>query len=321
MLSIIIVTYNAKKYLLSCIESVIKDLEKNNIKFEVIVIDNASNDKSKEDVLKLFPQVTYFFNNENQGFSKAFNKGVLNSKGDYILRLDSDTIIYPGSIFAMYKSIKDNPNIGIVVPMLLNDDETIQLSLCRSYPNIQNMLIYSTGIGYFLEKINPNLNFWGKQTLPISQYYQSRRVAFAPGACYFIKREVFDKIGLLDENYFVQFEDTDFCLRAMKCGFHIWYESQARVKHYGGKSSGNIRNQIKNSTKSKIYFFKKHRGTLYLISYSIIQISITFGILPFQYLLHVFTKIFGKPLSGLRKLMLTNIYTSYYIINELKHNK
>jgi len=315
-LSIIIVSFNVKSYLIECIYSVFNAAyEINNMKFEVIVVDNNSSDNTVPVLKKMFNDLVIIENSQNLGFSKAFNKAAKTARGKYILRLDSDTKLLPGSIkFMLEKLVQDkNKEIGLIVPKLLNGDKSLQYSITQKYPTPLNSIYYATGIPFLLEKIMPNYNYWGRQSYPNKAYFHDSFVLSASGACYLYRKELINEIGELDESYLVQFEDTDYCKRIKMNGYKIKFVNNALVIHYGGASNKSIKDQMMKGVPSMKIFFKKYfkyKAILFIIIYIILGPILFFIQITLFYILSLVKLKF----IGLRQLALRNLFTTLYLI-------
>lgn len=250
-LSIIIVNYNAKDFLLKSIKSIYKTIK--NVSFEIFVVDNASFDGVEEVLKQNFPKVNFIQNNQNFGFSKANNQAIRIARGKFILLLNPDTVLTQGAIEAMLSYMEKHPKIGIVGPYLINGYGNTQLSY-----NLSSFLFPATDqvIDYVYERIH-----FVKKTLLLTARIENKKpkeVALVMGACLLTKREVFNMVGLLDENFFMFGEDTDFCYRTKKQGFKIMFLPEAFIIHYGGRSSRFLKHKRLIEAKSYIYYFWKN---------------------------------------------------------------
>jgi GT2 family glycosyltransferase len=243
-LSIVIVNFNTKDLLKQCLTSLISsnifriNSNKNSLKFEnyeIIVVDNGSMDGSKEYLRDLeqkkFRNNSIFlkviFNDQNLGFAKAVNQGIKQTKGDYILLLNSDTVVKPGALLAMINFARTHPLAGVVGGRLLNPDGTIQGS-CYHLPGI-GRAIKEWWLGE--EKISEKYAPKGKEAAEVESVV---------GGSFLIPREVIDKVGLLDERFFMYFEDLDYCRRVRKAGFKVYWVPKAEFIHYHGASGERI---------------------------------------------------------------------------------
>ncbi len=212
--SIIIITYNQYEYTSKCIKSLLKYT---NESFEIVVIDNASKDDSGNKIKKDFPGVHVFCNKENLGFPKAVNQGIVQSKGDYVLILNNDTVVTAGWLERMIEVAESDPKIGIVGP-ISNEVSGLQKDNDAKYETIEEMHKYAAEIS--IKNKGEVFNF--------------PRVAFL---CTLIKREVINEIGGLDERFSPgNYEDDDFCLRAQMGGYKTVIAKDVFIHHYGSKS-------------------------------------------------------------------------------------
>lgn len=229
-LSIIIVSHNTKELLKNCINSVIRNTQ--NIEYEIIVVDNASSDGSIEMLKKEFPRVSIITNRENLGFAKANNKGIKVAKGENILLLNSDTLILGNCLQKILKFAKSTSDAGVIGCKVLNADKTLQYSCYRAPNFLTELLFFTKGI---------IKGFWDPFTLyKYMKYWDHnsiRKVDCVSGAFLFVKRQVLEKIGMLDENFFMYYEDAEFCRRVRKkTDFKVYYYPEAEITHLKGMS-------------------------------------------------------------------------------------
>lgn len=227
-LSIIIVTFNNKDLLESCLNSLFENVS-NTISYEIFVVDNNSQDSTLQLLQEKFPSVKVIDNKENLGFAKANNQAMRNARGRYFLLLNNDTFVLQDSLEKMVKFMDQNKNIGALSPRLLEaDGKTIQLQ------------------GSSLQK-----KIW-LSTKPLP-------VKFISGAAFLIRAQAYQNIGGLDEKFFFYNEDLDWCYRLHKNGWDIYYFPESSVIHYGGKSSRLIKKQtFVEGFKGGLYFCYKH---------------------------------------------------------------
>ena len=250
-LSIIIVSYNTKDLLKNCLDS----LQKFGIKqSEIIVVDNASSDESVAMVKKSFSKVKIITNKKNTGFAVANNQGIKSSKGDYILLLNSDTLVKKGALSNLTSYIDSHPNVGIASPKLLNADGTIQPA-GGALPGLFNLITWFL----FLDHLPYTSEFVDPYHQNQSQFYQKTRLTgWVPGTAMLIRSDVIKKIGVLDEKIFMYAEDIDFCLRAQKAGYDIGLVSNSEVVHLG-QGSGSKEKALTGEISGLIYLDKKHK--------------------------------------------------------------
>lgn len=261
-LSVVIVNYNSGTVLRECLNSIY--VHKPDIRFEIFVVDNDSSDGSAELVGAEFPQVNVIRNHLNFGFSKGCNQGIGKSKGKYILLLNPDTMVESHSLEKMFEFMERCPECGIAGPKIMDPGGSIQLS-CRSFPSFRNALFnrYSLFTKFF-----PNNRFSRDYLLSDWDHSMTREVDWVSGACMMVRRQVFEKIGLLDEKFFMYCEDVDLCYRAKEHGWKVYYLPEASVIHYIGYSSRSIGyRSIIEHHKSMFQFYKKHYSRNFFVDY------------------------------------------------------
>ena len=255
-LSIIIVSYNTEELLKNCLFSI--EANKQGVNLEVFVVDNASADGSSEMVKSEFPWVKLLKNQKNLGFSKANNQAIRESKGEFVLLLNSDTQVKENSLLKLINFGESNSEAGVVGARLLNSDGTIQPSAYH-LPTIRRAIA----------------EFWFGKKGTFEKFAISgnnpQRVEAVVGAAMLISKKTLDKIGLLDERFFMYFEDLDYCRRVSRAGLKIYYLPEAAIVHFHGQSSQKIGSKANQYLveSSKIY----HGVVAYFIISSIIRIS------------------------------------------------
>jgi hypothetical protein len=230
-LSIIIVNWRSKRYLHDCLRSILD--HSTNLRFEIIVIDNASYDGAAEMVAEQFPQVIFLQSAENLGFAKANNRAFESSRGRNVLFLNPDTEVQGPALSLLMSALETQPGAGIVGARLLNSDLSIQTSCVQAFPTILNQVLDLE----FLRRVFPGSSLWGNHAL-ISTQAKPVPVEAVSGACLMIKRDVFLSVGQFTTDYFMYSEDIDLCYKVSQTGWKNYYIGQARVIHHGGRSSG-----------------------------------------------------------------------------------
>jgi hypothetical protein len=201
----------------------------------VIVVDNASEDGSPEMIRREFPAVRLLGNDSNLGFAVGSNRAISESIGRYVLLLNSDTLVMPGTLQTMADFLDVSPDVGVAGCKLLNPDGTVQVSH-HHFPSISwDYLkdVLTLKLFHHIKPLRPAM-----LRLINCQVPEARRpVDWVSGACLMTRKEVFDDIGLLDERFFMFCEEIDWCRRASRAGWRIYYLPDAHVVHYGGQSS------------------------------------------------------------------------------------
>lgn len=244
-LSIIIVNWNTRNLLAACLESIHRHPP--TPAYDVWVVDNGSTDNSVAMVKADYAWVNVIVNTSNVGFARANNQAILASTGDFVLMLNSDTEVQQDSVTFLLNLAAAHPSIGVVGPMLHNNDRSLQPSWAK-FPTLLSELMGT----HVRERRSVQYEVNGMR---------ASEVDWVGGACMLIRRKVFDMVGLLDESMFMYSEETDLCLRSRKAGWQVIYLEDSHVIHLGGGSSGGVNTkQMMLLYQSKIRFFLKHRG-------------------------------------------------------------
>lgn len=277
-LSIIIITKDTKDLLENLFHSIKKDYSLKELPTEIIIIDNNSHDGTEEMIKIFFPEIIYIKNEKNLGFATSANKGFFNSKGDYILFLNSDTLILPDEIVKMVNFMEENKMVGICAPQLLFEDMGLQ----RSFAYIPK-LMFEIVPKSFLELILPK-RYKGKK----SRFETPQDVESLIGAAFMVRRKVFEELGGFDERFFFFLEETDFCVRARRTGFRVVFFPAAKIVHLQGKTISKtwVKGRIEYNI-SLYKFIKKHHSLFYFYIFVIIRfiksfiITVLLAIFPF----------------------------------------
>lgn len=229
-LSIIIVNYKTPALLKLCIKSIQSSIL--NIPYEIIVVDSESQEETQETVREDFSEVSFLAFKENIGYAKGVNAGIKKACGDFLLILNPDVIVSEQAIKKMIEFIKNKPQIGIIGPQLINFNGAIQDS-CYRFVTPKIILYRRTFLGRFpwtKEKVkNYLMKDWDHQSI--------REVDWLLGAALMTSKIALDKVGLIDERFFLYFEDVDWCRRFWRAGFKVVYFPYAKMYHYHQRSS------------------------------------------------------------------------------------
>lgn len=244
-LSVILVNYNDLSHLKECLFS-LSDTVKD-IPFEVIVIDNFSSDGSPEWIRENAPRVRLIANTENEGFARANNLGIQESRGEYVLFLNTDTILQPQAVSILLAKLKSDRTVGAVGPALLTGERTFQVSFGQKVSFLRELF----------QKIvlNPFYRIRLKGKVDI------RRVGWLSAACLLTRKDVLEEVGSFDENFFLYFEDIDLCIRIRHKNYILEYLPRARVFHLGGASTEGLKLFSRYYyRKSQLYYYRKHNS-------------------------------------------------------------
>ena len=266
-LSIVIVSYNTKDVLKECLESIYKTIK--NLSFEVIVVDNASKDQTREEISKLeFPNFKFIQNKENLGFSKANNIGVKETSGRYVLFLNPDVVVHSETLEGMVYFMDKEREAGAATCKVILTNGKIDDASHRGFPTPWNSFTHFSGLAKLFGKIE-HFGGYNLKHLDLSQTHEIDALA---GAFMIVRREAGEEVGWWDEDYFFYGEDLDFCYMLQQKGWKIYYVPEFSVLHYKGVSGGlkKVSKDIttadtetkKRSTKARFdamrIFYKKH---------------------------------------------------------------
>ncbi len=259
-LSIIIVNYNVKEFL----QNLIHSIEKASLHLtkEIIVVDNASDDGSIEFIREKFPQIKLIANKVNLGFGKANNLGLKEAKGKFILLINPDTLIAEDTFDKMIEFFNRKPEAGLAGCKIINPDGTLQLACRRSFPGPWTSFTKVTG----LSSLFPKSKFFAKYNLTYLDENQTYEVDAISGSFMMMRKEVYQKVGGFDEQFFMYGEDLDFCYRVQSAGFKVFYVHTTQIIHYKGEST-----RRSNIDETKLFynamhlFVKKHLSSSFLV--------------------------------------------------------
>lgn len=284
-LSICIVTYNARDYLVECLRSI---YENTHLKFEIIVVDNGSNDGVAEMLGDDFPEITLIQNQGNLGYTRPMNQALRTASGSFLMQLNPDTLILPGSLDCLVRYLEGHPDVGICGPKVLNRDGTLQKPCRRGESRPWAVISYFSG----LHALFPKSKFFGGYLMNYMGEDETHEVAGVSGSCMLIRRDVADQIGYLDERFFAYQEDADYCFRAKQAGWEVYYVPASKIIHYGGKGGSRIKpyRSIYEWHRSYWLFYRKNYASDYLFIFN-----------WFYYLAILFKLGLALTLNALRK--------------------
>ena len=267
-LSIILVNYRSTSLVLDCLESIYQ--QTNHYHFEIILVDNDSKDDCKEIVLQQYPSVIFLPMEYNAGFARGNNAGIKIAKGEYILLLNTDTIILDGAIDKSITLLKNHPEAVGCGVQLLNTDGSAQISGAHFVKGGLNTLLVLPYFGSFVRQLGYRL----KSNIPsVKEIKNTMEVDWVVGAYILVKKEVLNICGLFDNDFFMYAEEMEWCGRLRQIGKLVLF-SEPKVIHIGGGSSSDFY-KISNSPNGKILWDKK--GCQITLS-NLVRIRKQFGI-------------------------------------------
>lgn len=255
--SIVVLNWNGKHFLKDCLESLKLTLAENR---EILVVDNGSTDGSIELVNEQYPFVRLIKNSHNLGFSKAVNIGIRESKGKYVALLNNDIIVLPGWIDELESELDKHPKVGFCASRMILYSQPDTLDCAGN--GFSQFMTYSIG---YIRPDGP-------------EHDQTRRVFGACAGAAIYRKELFEKVGYFDEDFFINTEDNDLSLRANLYGFHCHYVSAAKVLHHHSGTLGTF-------TYLTVFYYLRN------------TMSIVVKDIPLRYIIRNFPKLFSTIFS------------------------
>jgi GT2 family glycosyltransferase len=240
----VVVTYDALPWVEQCLESLAGA--------PVVVVDNGSSDGTVELVRERFPDVR-LVESENRGLGAGWNAGIRESESRYVLLMNSDAWLV-GDAFARLVTFADRrPEAAVVAPRLLNQDGSLQRSV-RGFPTLWRLATEYL----FLRKLAPRSDLFNSFYGGGFDHDEVREAEFVMGACMLVRRSAIEQVGLMDEDFFLFSEETDWCFRFRQRGWQVLFFPGAECVHVGGASHGG--RMYRENLRGHLRFFAKHRG-------------------------------------------------------------
>ncbi len=253
-ISVVIVGWNAKRYVDLCLESLSKAPPRRSM--EVFVVDNASTDDSVEMIEAKYPWVKLIKSSENLGFAKGNNVAIRQCQGRYIALVNPDVIVFPGCLDALADFLDENPRVGNVGPRVFDPDMSMQ-STCRRFPTLWNNFCSATR----LESLFKGNRFFAGEHMFYFPHDRTLAVDVIVGCFSMIRRKTFDEVGLLDEDLFMYGDDVDWCRRARNAGWEVMFYPGGQAIHDRGKTTAPypVRFAVAQQ-RSVLHYWKKHHS-------------------------------------------------------------
>jgi GT2 family glycosyltransferase len=263
-LSVVVVSYNTRDVLRHCLHTLRR--EAGEISYETLVVDNASCDGSADMVQTEFPDVRLIRSPINLGFAAGNNRAFPLARGRYVVLLNSDAFLCPGSLPRALEHMEKNPDVGLGGGRLIGRDGAWQPS-ARMFPSPLNDFLCMSG----LAARYTHSRFFGRFDRTWADPLQASEVDWVPGAFAIIRRHVLAEVGYFDEAFFLYYEEVDLCRRMKSAGYRIWYWPDILVVHLGGESSKTVRHLSLSEAgsqltlwrmRSALLYYRKHHGPL-----------------------------------------------------------
>lgn len=272
-LSIIIVTWNSENEISKCLTSIIENTK--GLNYEIVIVDNNSSDRTLNAIRKIseekFHRIKVILNNDNKGFTKACNQGILSSEGKNVLFLNPDTVVTGDSLNSLYNKLNSSGSIGAVAPKLLNEDNTIQKS-CRTFPDYFDMFCEFSLLTYFF----PDSKIFSRWKMNYFSHDEEMKVEQPMAAALMVKRKVLKEIGNFDERYLMFFNDVDICRKIYDKGYFIVFYPGSKIIHEKGVSIYKDRiRMIRIWNEDCLSYFKKHNNNYLLYGWLYLSLKVS----------------------------------------------
>lgn len=231
--SIIILNYRSKGLVKQCVKTI--RLYPHDCSYEIIVVDNDSGDGVGGMLAENFPEVRFIASPANVGYAAGNNLGIAEARGRYVLIMNPDITVRPGSIDEMVRFMDRNPDVGVMGPKLLHPDGTVDHS-CYRFPRWTTPIYRRTPAG----RLGIGRREVGRYVMSDYDHQESRDVDWLLGAVLMVRKSAMDKVGPLDDRYFLYFEDTDWCRRFWDAGYRVVYYTGASMVHYHARLSAQV---------------------------------------------------------------------------------
>ena len=285
-ISVVIVGWNAKRYLELCLESVADSAPRRSM--EIIVVDNNSSDGSAELIEARFPQVKVIRGKENLGYPRGCNVGIQESQGRYIALVNPDVQVLPGCLDSLAEFLDGNPTVGMVGPRVFNPDMS-QQSTCRRFPTLWNNFCSAAGLSGRFRKSRV---FAGEHMFYFG-HDRTLAVEVLVGCFWMVRRDALDEVGLFDEALFMYGDDVDWCRRAWKTGWKVVFCPDAQAIHDRGSITAPypVRFALAQQN-SVLYYWSKYHTTVAVLGIR--------SILVFHHCLRYVSAVVGQAARGKR---------------------
>ena len=252
-ISAVVPSWNVRAHLRACLQA----LETHAPGIEVVVVDDASTDGSADLVAEEFPRVRLLRCGDNAGYARATNRGAAASSGDYLLLLNADCEVGPGTVARLAEFLEAHPGYGAAVPALRNPDGSVQRA-CMRFPRLRTALWSGTP----LERWRPASAELARYFVRDFDHAHDADVEQPPAACLLVRRTVFEQLGGLDEELALYFNDVDFSRRLARAGLKTRFLAGAPAVHHVGASTRLRPDRLLAWHRDRLAYYRKHHGAL-----------------------------------------------------------
>tara|TARA_B100000427_G_C15508510_1_gene595080 strand:+ start:1277 stop:2290 length:1014 start_codon:yes stop_codon:yes gene_type:complete len=275
-LSIIIPHHNGKELLFNCLESLFYNISINN--FEIIIVDNHSTDGSADEIKEIFPSINLLKSESNLGYSGGCNLGAKNAKGEYIIFLNNDTLHTKNWVEELISFLDSNPQAGAAQPKILNAINKDTFDYAGAAGGYIDKYCFPFTRGRIFNSLEKDIN----------QYDDVKKIFWASGAAFIIRKELLKKLGFFDDIYFAYMEEIDLCWRLQALGWGVWNVPSSIIYHYGKQTikENSFKSHYLNHRNSWILFFKNsssfENGLLIIKRFVLDQMALLYSIFNFD---------------------------------------
>jgi N-acetylglucosaminyl-diphospho-decaprenol L-rhamnosyltransferase len=271
-LTVVVVTWNSSEPLVNCLRAL--EAEREVILLELLVVDNASTDGSADVARQITPWAQVIENRDNRGFAAANNQALAQAQGRYIALLNPDAEVLDYALASLVRFLDRMPDAAAVGPMTLTASGEVDPRCARRFPTLWTEFCEVGG----LTRRFPRHRLFSGASMGHWDHRDSRDVDALSGACMIIRREALDQVGLLDEDFFMYSEDTELCFRLKQAGWRVVYWPAARVRHWGGYSTSQMRDAMGvEALRSTNRLFSKCYGAIPAVAHRLMVAAVTAG--------------------------------------------
>ncbi len=271
-LTVVVVTWNSSEPLATCLHALQTDWVE--IPSELFIVDNASVDGSADVARQIAPWAQIIKNQNNRGFAAATNQALVKARGRYVALLNPDAEVLDHALTSLVRYMDSMPDVGAAGPMILTLSGEVDFRCARRFPTLWTEFCEVSG----LTRRFPRHRLFSGAPMGHWDHRDPRDVDALSGACMVIRREALDRVGLLDESFFMYSEDTELCFRLKQAGWRIVYWPQARIRHWGGYSASQVQDAMGvEALRSTNYLFRKCYGIVPAVAHRLMVTIVTMG--------------------------------------------